>query len=50
MIKRHTHPAPVANDDMNFDDWFETISRNWPDKAHKLQIKRWRAIKRVTRP
>lgn len=47
--KQNLISEPVRIGDMDFDYLYEQISNDWPEKARRLQIRRWRAIKRSTK-
>lgn len=46
MKRRHILTTPTRTSDLSFDELHEEFSQDWPDKARKLQIRRWRALKR----
>jgi hypothetical protein len=49
MREKHnivTEPTKIAG--MDFEYLYEEISRDWPEKARRLQARRWRAMRRST--
>jgi hypothetical protein len=45
MKKVHIFKAPARANDINFDELYDEISNNWQERARKLRIRRWRALK-----
>lgn len=45
MKKVHPIKAPARLSDADFDELYEEISNNWQERARKLRIRRWRALK-----
>lgn len=45
-MKRHKiliQPTRVS--ELSFEELYDGITKDWEDKAHKLQIRRWRRLK-----
>lgn len=42
-------PVNAEDFDLEFDDFYENLARNWEQKARKLQARRWRKMVRVSR-
>lgn len=38
-----TQPARI--EDVAFEDFYDSISQDWEDKARRLQARRWRKLK-----
>lgn len=46
--KHNIVTEPTRIGDMDFEYLYEEISRDWPEKARRLQARRWRAMRRLT--
>lgn len=47
--KRNMITEPIRIGDLDFDYLYEEISNDWPEKARRLQIRRWRILKQSMR-
>lgn len=46
MKKIHILSVPTQVEGFSFEDLWNEISLDWPDKAEQLQIRRWRELRR----
>lgn len=50
MKRTHYITRPVKVSEMTFQDLYAEISDDWKQKAHRLQLRRQRALKRAMKP
>ncbi|HEX5395194.1 MAG TPA: hypothetical protein VFW52_02515 [Candidatus Saccharimonadales bacterium] len=43
-MKQKLIKSPTKLNELNFDDLYEEISKDWQSKSHKLQDRRWQQI------
>jgi hypothetical protein len=49
MTKLHIINRPIKTSEVAFKDFYDDISKDWPEKARQLQTRRWRLIRHPNR-